>query len=159
MAIFRKAYSVVGALLMLQILAQFYLIAAALFTITRASNNAQDVYAAFQHADSFAGLHALNGYLIGITILVLIALAFGSRHSRRTTGLTALLFLLLVVQVLLANVGIPLVSALHGLNAIALTGLGGALTGRNWAFRGQQAPGPVPPPSAPVGSRSQGPSQ
>lgn len=154
MTIFRKAYSVVGALLMLQILAQFYLIAAAIFTITRAHDDAQDVYAAFQHADRFAGIHALNGYLIGITILVLIALSLGSSYSRSTTGLTAILFLLLVVQVLLANVGIPLVSALHGLNAIALTGLGGALTGRNWAFRRQAAAAPMPTAPAPARSPS-----
>lgn len=136
MSIFRKAYSVVGALLMLQFLAQFYFIAAAIFTIMRAGDNAQDVYAAFKNADSFAGLHVVDGYLIGITILVLVALSLGSRYSRRTTGLTALLFLLLVVQVLLAQVSIPPVSALHGLNALALVGLGGGLTGRHRAFRG-----------------------
>jgi hypothetical protein len=153
--IFRKAYSVIGALLMLQILAQFYLIAAAVFTITRASDNAPAVYAAFQNADRFAGLHVTDGYLIGITILVLIVLSLGSRHSRRTTGLTVLLFFLLVLQVLLARVTIPLVSALHGLNAIALTGLGGALTGRNWAFRGRAAVASVPTPTAPVSSPSQ----
>src|SRR6185437_8354915 len=80
MAIFRKAHSVVGALLMLQILAQFYFIAAALFTITGASDNAKAVYAAFKNADSFAGIHALNGDLVGITILVLTAIALGSRY-------------------------------------------------------------------------------
>ena len=85
---------------------------------------------------------------------MLIALSFGSRHSRRTTGLTVLLFILLVVQVLLANVTIPLVSALHGLNALALTGLAGALTGRNWAFRRQAAAAPIPTAPAPAGSPS-----
>ena len=88
MSIFRKAYSVVGAILMLQFLAQLYFIAAAIFTIVNANDNAKDVYTAFKSADNFAGLHAINGDIIGLTILVMI-------------------------------------------------GLGGFLTGRNWAFRPQ----------------------
>ena len=155
MTVFRKAYSIVGALLMLQFLAQFYFIAAAIFTIVGAGDNAQSVYDAFQRADPFAGLHALDGYLTGITILVLIALSFGTRYPRRTTVLTALLFLLLVLQVVLARVGIPVVSALHGLNALVLVGLGGYLTGRNWAFRQQEAPGAFEITPEPAGSPSE----
>lgn len=135
MAIFRKAYSVVGALLMLQFFAQLYFIAGALFTIVNANDNAKDVYAAFHNADSFAGLHAINGDVIGLTTLVMLGLSFGSRYPWRTTILTGLLFVLLVVQVLLAHTGIPALSGLHGLNALVLVGLGGYLTGRNWAFR------------------------
>ena len=36
--------------------------------------SAHDVYSAFWNADCFAGLHALRGGLLGITMLVLIAL-------------------------------------------------------------------------------------
>jgi hypothetical protein len=135
MAIFRKAYSVVGALLMLQFFAQLYFIAAALFTIVNANDNAKDVYAAFHNADSFAGLHAINGDVIGLTTLVMLGLSFGSRYPWRTTILTGLLFVLLVVQLFLAHTGIPALSGLHGLNALVLVGLGGYLTGSNWAFR------------------------
>jgi hypothetical protein len=49
--------------------------------------------------------------------------------------LTIVLFVLLVIQSFLAYVNVPIVSGLHGVNALILIGLGGFLTGRNWAFR------------------------
>src|SRR5437879_13118678 len=91
---------------MLQFLAQLYFIAAAIFTIVNANDNAKDVYTAFKNADNFAGLHAINGDIIGLTILVMIGLSFGSRYPWRTTILTGVLFVLLVMQVLLAHTGI-----------------------------------------------------
>jgi len=132
--IFRKAYSVAGVVLMLQFLLQLYFIASALFTIVSANDNAKDVYSAFKNADTFAGLHAINGDLIALTILVMIGCSFGSRYPWRTTILTAVLFVLLVIQAVLAHTGIPALSGLHGVNALILIGLGGFLTGRNWAF-------------------------
>jgi hypothetical protein len=132
--IFRKAYSVAGVVLMLQFLLQLYFIASALFTIISANDNAKDVYSAFKNADTFAGLHAINGDLIALTILVMIGCSFGSRYPWRTTILTAVLFVLLVIQAVLAHTGIPALSGLHGVNALILIGLGGFLTGRNWAF-------------------------
>jgi Family of unknown function (DUF6220) len=140
--IFRKAYSVFGALLMLQFFLQLYFIAGAIFTIVNANDNAKDVYAAFKNADGFAGLHALNGYLVGINILILLGLAFGSRFPRRTIIVTGVLFVLLLVQIVLARVGVPALAGLHGINAIVMIALGGLLTGRNWAFgRGAAAAG------------------
>jgi Family of unknown function (DUF6220) len=147
--IFRKAYSVFGALLMLQFFLQLYFMAGAIFTIVNANDNAKDVYAAFKNADGFAGLHAVNGYLVGINILILLGLAFGSRFPRRTIILTGVLFVLLLVQIVLARVGVPALAGLHGVNAIVMIALGGFLTGRNWAFgRGtaasvNEAPGHV----------------
>jgi hypothetical protein len=42
-------------------------------------------------------------------------------------------------------VPVPVVSGLHGVNALILIGLGGFLTGRNWAFRrGSQTATPAP---------------
>jgi hypothetical protein len=134
MDIFRKAYSVAGAVLMLQFFAQLYFIAAAVFTVTNANDSAKDVYAAFKDGDAYFGLHAINGDLIGLTILVMIGLSFGARYPWRTTILTGVLLVLLVVQALLAHTGIPLLAGLHGLNALILVGLGGFLTGRNFAF-------------------------
>ena len=146
MSIFRKAYSVVGAILMLQFLAQLYFIAAAIFTIVNANDNAKDVYAAFKNADNFAGLHAINGDIIGLTILVMVGLSFGSRYPWRTTLLTGLLFVLLFIQVVLAALGsTPVVAGLHGLNALIMIGLGGFLTGRNWAFGRRAEASPVRP--------------
>jgi hypothetical protein len=134
MGIFRKAYSVAGVVLMIQFLAQLYFVAAALLTIFQANDNAKDVYAAFKTADTFAGLHRANGDLMALTILVLVGCSFGARYRWRTTILTAVLFLLLVIQSILAYTGIPLLSGLHGVNALIMIGLGGYLTGRNWAF-------------------------
>jgi hypothetical protein len=134
-SIFRKAYSVAGAVLMIQFLLQLYLVAAALLTIVQANDNAKDVYTAFKNADTFTGLHRLNGDLAALTILVMVGCSFGSRYPWRTTILTAVLLVLLIIQSSLSYVPIPLVSGLHGVNALILIGLGGYLTGRNWAFR------------------------
>jgi hypothetical protein len=134
MSVFRKAYSVAGAVLMIQFFAQLYFIAAALFTIVAADDNSRDVYSAFKNADTFAGLHAFNGDLTGLTILVMLGLSFGARYPRRTKIMTGVLLALLVVQAVLAHTGVPVISALHGLNALVLVGLGGYLTGSNWAF-------------------------
>jgi hypothetical protein len=136
MSFFRKAYSVVGALLLLEYFAQIFFIATVVFTIVDANDNAKSVYAAFKNADSFAGLHFINGTLvISVTTLVLIGLALGARYPRRTVLLTALLFLLLVVQFILGAQPIPVVSGLHGLNALILIGLAGYLTSSHWAWR------------------------
>jgi len=135
-SIFRKAYSVAGAVLMLQFALQLYFISAAALGIFAANDNAKDVYSAFKNADTFASLHRLNGDLSALTILVMVGCSFGSRYPWRTTILTALLFVLLVVQAVLAGLGsTPLVAGLHGVNALIMVGLGGFLTGRHWAFR------------------------
>jgi hypothetical protein len=134
MGVFRKAYSVVGAILMLQFFAQLYFIAATIFTIINANDNAKDVYAAFKNADPFAGLHAINGDITALTSLIMLGLAIGARYPRRTIMLTGLVFILIVVQFLLAHTGTAVVSALHGLNALILVGLAGYLVGTNWAF-------------------------
>jgi hypothetical protein len=147
MSLFRKAYSVVGALLILEYLTQFYLIATAIFTLVQAyhesggSPSSMAIYASFKNADSIAAIHVLNGYdLIPITTLVLIGLSFAARHPRKTTGLTALLAVLLLLQILLVWLKIPGVTPLHALNAIVLVALAGWLTWTNWAWRTQSVP-------------------
>jgi len=131
----RKAYSVAGAVLLVQWFLQLYFIAAAALDIFNANDNANDVYAAFKNADTYASLHRVNGYLAAVTILIMIGLSIGSRYPWRTTLLTALLFLLLFVQVVLAATGgTPVIAGLHGINALILVGLTGFLTGTNWAF-------------------------
>jgi hypothetical protein len=135
MGVFRKAYSVAGAVLMLQFLLQLYFIAAAAVTIWQANDNSKDVYSAFKTADTFAGLHLLNGNLILLTILVMVGCSFGSRYPWRTTILTFVLAIQLVLQSVFAHAGGPILGGLHGVNALIMIGLGGFLTGRNWAFR------------------------
>lgn len=148
---FRKAYSVVGALLILEYLAQFYLIATAIFTLGQAFEQGPDshptskaIYAAFKNADSIASVHVINGYfVIPITTLVLIGFSFAARHPRKTTGLTALLAVLLLLQDGLVWLAIPGVSALHALNGIVLVALAGYLAWTNWAWRTRSEPAKV----------------
>jgi len=139
---FRKAYSVVGALLIFEYLAQFYLIATAIFTVGQAFDGPDShpsstaIYTAFKNGDPIASLHVFNGYyIIPITTLVLIGLSFGARYPWKTTGLTALLAMLLLLQMALVWVAIPMVTALHALNAIVLVAFAGWLTWTNWAWR------------------------
>jgi hypothetical protein len=146
----KKAYTIVGVVLLVELALQFYLIAAAALAVWGAKNNAKDVYAAFKVGDQFAGLHAVVGTLvIPLTILALIALSFGARLPARTKGQTAGLFGLVVVQFLLGVVGsgggtgLAIIGGLHGLNALAIVGLSGSLVARNWAFgAGRQEPQP-----------------
>src|SRR5260370_137244 len=46
----KKAYTIVGVVLLVELALQFYLIAAAALAVWGAKNNAKDVYAAFQGA-------------------------------------------------------------------------------------------------------------
>jgi Family of unknown function (DUF6220) len=144
---FAKAHSAFGVLLLLELFAQFFFIAAAILPVAGAAgdanstptNNATAIHSAWiNNYVSFSGLHGLNGsLLIPVTILVLILLCFAARHPWKTTGLTALLFLLVVLQVVLAMIGFSgaaLVGGLHGLNALLLVGLGVSLTWQRWAF-------------------------
>lgn len=139
--IFRKAYSVVGALVMIGYVLQLYFIAAAIFTITQSGDDQQSIYSAFKNADdSFLGIHALSGWIIGILVIVFLALAFGARFPRRTIVMNAVLLVLFIAQVLLAHTGIAALSGLHGINALVLIALTGILTSRNWAFRREASP-------------------
>ncbi len=140
---FRKAYSVGGVLLLLEFLAQFYVIAASMFTTTAGQiaeqTSGEVTTPVVQNVEPFSAVHAVNGvFVIPATILILVGLSFGARYPWRTTGLTALLLVLMVVQFALAVVGflgVAAVAGLHGINALVLVGLGGWLTWNNWVFR------------------------
>jgi hypothetical protein len=142
----RRAYSIVGVILLVELALQFYLIAAGALSVWAASDNANSVYAAFKNGDKFASLHGFIGTLvIPITILVMIGLAFAARLSRRDKGQTAGLFGLLVVQFVLGVIGSSgsvagaVIGGLHGLNALLIVGAAGSLLFRTWALRGSAA--------------------
>ena len=149
----KKAYSIVGVVLLGLLALQFYFIAAAALQVWGADNNqdtASSVFGGFKVGDNFAALHAINGTLaIPIAMLALIGLSFGARMSTRLKWQTAALFGLMVIQFLLAAVGsvtgaaAAAVGGLHGLNALAITGLTGFLVQQTWAFRAvsQATPG------------------
>jgi len=143
-----KAYSAFGALLAVEIIAQFFFIAAAVIPVSGAAgsnDNESALYAVWKNTfDTFLGLHVVNGtFLIPITILLLVGLSFAARHPWRTTWMTLALLGLLVVQFLLGVVGagnggpksgIAVVGGLHGLNAILILGLAFGVAWKNWAF-------------------------
>ena len=148
MSFYRKAYSVFGVLLLLEYLLQFYTIGAGVFSfIFHAGSNAtaQQTYDAFHSGDTYFTIHILDGvFAIAITTLLLWAFSFGAKHPGRTTQLTGLLVLLLIVQDLLAG-GFPLVPAflfqfpsiiagLHPLNGGIMLILATWLVYKNWAF-------------------------
>ena len=145
MGIFRKAYSVAGAILMLQFLLQLYFIAAAALTVFESNDNSKDVYAAFKTANTYAGLHLANAGVIFLTILVMIVCSFGSRYPWRTTIFTSVLLVQLVLQSVFAHTGVPVLAGLHGVNALIMIGIGGYLTGTNWAFGRRAAVGAPTP--------------
>src|SRR3979409_26867 len=93
----RKMYSVVGALLLLEFLAQFYTIASSGFTSVAnsiANSRNSSAASAVDEIDLFGAAHAVNGvFVVPITILALIILSFGARYPRKTTVMAALLFL------------------------------------------------------------------
>ena len=135
---FAKAYSALGVLLLVELCAQFYFIAAAVIPI------AAPLTLAFPpdnaSYNTFSALHGLNGtLLIPSTILILILFSFAARHPWKTTLFTALLLVLLILQFALALVGFqhsdlaPIVG-LHGLNALVIVGVALRLTWQRWAF-------------------------
>lgn len=156
----RKMYSVVGALLLVEFLAQFYTIAASGFaTVAREIANGGNTWVAspaVQDVEPFGAAHAVIGvFIVPLTILALIGLSFGARHPRRTTVMAALLFLLWVVQFALGFVGflgVAPLAGLHGINALVMVGLGIYLVKSTWALR-RQAPASLPPPPNSIPSR------
>ncbi|MHB8571709.1 MAG: DUF6220 domain-containing protein [Candidatus Dormibacteria bacterium] len=140
----RRAYTVLGILLLVELALQFFLIAAAALIVWGADNNAQSVYSAFKTGDGLASLHAISGtLLIPGTILVMILIAFAARLPRRAAIQTVGLFVLMVLQFLLGAVGssgtsVAIIGGLHGINALAIVGLAVSLLIRNWGFGGSR---------------------
>ena len=102
--------------------------------------------------DSFEhgfGPHALFGTLLVLIGIVLLIVAAAGRLGRRRIKLTAILAGLLILQMILAAVGasVPVVGALHGINALAIFGLGMMIAMGAWG-RGHRRR-PSPPPDAP----------
>jgi hypothetical protein len=143
MSLARRAYSIFGVILLVELGLQFYLIAAGALSVWAAQDNAGSVYAAFKNGDKFASLHGLIGtFVIPVTILVMIALAFAAGLSRRDKGQTAGLFGLMIIQFLLGVIGssgsvaAEVIGGLHGLNALVIVGAAGSLVFRTWALMG-----------------------
>jgi hypothetical protein len=85
---------------------------------------------------TFWGTHAELGRAIGFLAPSLLVLAFLGRLPRATVGLTALLVILYAIQWTLVGLqrAIPVVAALHAVNALALFWVALTLARRAWAL-------------------------
>jgi ABC-type polysaccharide/polyol phosphate export permease len=65
------------------------------------------------------------GYLLAVPVILLLVLALAGRLGRLLTGLSALLVVLIILQAALPSLrsSVPMVAALHPVNAVALLGL------------------------------------
>jgi hypothetical protein len=88
---------------------------------------------------SFIGAHKSFGYVIIWFPLILLLLALVGRLPRSISGLTALLAVLAFLQPLLIKVpnalGLPILSALHPVNALVVFTLPLFLSYRVWQFQ------------------------
>lgn len=141
MALARRTFSLIGVILLVEVAAEFYLIAAAAFSVWGASDGASSIYAAFKSGDSYASLHGLVGtLLLPLTTAAMLVVAFPASLDRGLKLHTGGLLGLMAVQFLLgrlASAGTTpalLVGALHGVTALAIVGAAGSLVVRTWAF-------------------------
>jgi hypothetical protein len=140
--LFRKLYSLAGALLLLECLGQFFLAGLMLFTLAKGGESKEMLWAAEQSSQVFFAIHVFNGtVIVPSTMALLVVFSFAARHPWRTTGLSATLLPLLLVQYLLADQafaahqsGSPLLAAFHPLNGLLILGLTLWLLWRHWAF-------------------------
>jgi Family of unknown function (DUF6220) len=90
--------------------------------------------------------HALVGYLAILAGLILLILAFVARPGGRYVKWSAILFGLLILQMLLAWFGfeVPAIGFFHPINAVALAGVSGWLAWELWkADRAVAEPAPT----------------
>ena len=80
------------------------------------------------------GLHAGFGYLVVLAGLVLLLIALAGRVGKPKVVRSAILFGLLIVQVLLAWFGfeIPAIGFFHPINALAIFALSGSMAHTAW---------------------------
>ena len=82
-------------------------------------------------ATSFDAHRAVGSILVGVVLVGLLVAALARRHA----GHALLLVAVTVLQLALGTIGSdePWVGAFHGLNALVVMGVGGALARRTWA--------------------------
>jgi cytochrome b len=75
-------------------------------------------------------LHRVVGYFVALFIILLLIFSLIARMPTRILGLSALLIVLVVVQVLLPSLrgSLPWIAALHPVNAMALLGVTAAIS-------------------------------
>ncbi len=104
-------------------------------------------------AESFAA-HRVTGYLIGLSALLLLAIALISRLERTRTTMSAILVGLMIVQIALIESSQPWIEAIHPLLALPILGVSFQLALRGRAAFGERhrpSPGSQPQPETSTG--------
>lgn len=90
----------------------------------------------FASASSFWPMHAAFGMGISLLPIAFLALAWIGHMGRRTLWLSGLAFVLVVLQAFLitlpGTLGVPILSALHPVNALVIFGLALWMAQRAW---------------------------
>jgi hypothetical protein len=88
------------------------------------------------------GLHIGFGYLVVLLVLIFLVFAFAARVGKRRIIKNAVLFGLLILQVLLAWFGsaVPAIGFFHPLNAFVILGLSGSMAWTYWRTTAASAP-------------------
>src|SRR5262245_25374177 len=101
----------------------------------------------FDDPSSFA-THREFGYLFSWLTIVMVVLALVGRMPRRYAGLSALLFVLFILQsvLVLQRESMPAVAALHPLNGFLILAIGIVLAWTSWQARGATSSAATPDP-------------
>ena len=75
--------------------------------------------------------HRWVGYVLGVTAVALLALAIGAKMPRSVTALTAVLVALNALQIVLVQVDMDEIEALHVVNALAIAFVANMLVQRS----------------------------
>lgn len=84
--------------------------------------------------DDGFGIHAGFGYLVVLSIILFLVIAFAARVGKQRLIKNAVLFGLAILQVILAWIGsaVPAVGFLHPVNALLIFALSGSLAWSSW---------------------------
>jgi hypothetical protein len=127
--VFRPIWAVLIWLVVLMIPVQFYLAGRGAFAFHQAAASARD--------DAWAA-HAIFGTLMGLVVLLALLAGLAARLPRRLLGLTGVLFVLMLVQMVLAGFGddssTRWLAAAHPANALLLTGVAVMLAARSRVY-------------------------
>ena len=82
----RKVYSVLGALVLVLLVVQFFLGGLGVFTVFLQSDSGQPTKDVFKTAEATFGVHAINGITIFVSLLVMLVCSFIARNPWRVHG-------------------------------------------------------------------------
>jgi hypothetical protein len=96
------------------------------------------------------GFHTGFGYLIFLGAVVLLLLALAARLGKRRILWSLAVPLIVALQIVLAWISedVHAIGILHGINALVIFGLTGAMTGKAWREARAASPVAAPAPTA-----------